>query len=202
MNVLEKRIIDISFRHKLTHVSSCLGTVNLIADIYSQRKDNEPFVLGNSHAALALFVVLERHGKCDAEAMAVKHGTHATRDIDNGVYVTGGSLGQPDTIAVGLALADRTRRVWLVTSDGACCEGAVHEVGRFKRAAHLHNLVVWVVYNGFGAYRRIGTNEIPDGFRLHASQTRHWPEWLRGIDGHYLKLSPEQYEQLMSDESN
>src|SRR3954467_5622239 len=120
MNDLEKRVIELSYRHKLTHISSCLNCVNLIDWIYSQKKPEDVFIQGNGHGALAHYVVLEKYGLCDAEAMIKKHGVHASRDVEHGVMVSNGSLGQAETIAVGLALADRNRKVWLVTSDGAC----------------------------------------------------------------------------------
>ncbi len=125
MNDLEKRIIELSYRHQLTHVSSCLNCVNLIDWIYGQRKANDPFVLDNGHASLAHYVVLEKHGLCDAEEMVKKHGTHSSRDMEHGIWCSNGSLGQAATVAVGMALADKNRTVWLVTSDGACMEGTV-----------------------------------------------------------------------------
>src|SRR6185369_140653 len=130
MNELEKRIIDISYRHQLTHVSSCLNCVNLLDWIYEQRKDNEPAILGNGHAGLALYVILEKHGPCDAEEMVATHGVHPNRDMEHGIWCSSGSLGQAETVAVGMALADKNRKVWLVTSDGSCMEGATQEALR------------------------------------------------------------------------
>src|SRR6476646_1224569 len=151
MNDLEKRVIQLSFDHGLSHISSCLNCINLIDWIYEQRKPGDPFVLDNSHAALALYVVLEKHGLCDAGEMVEKHGTHAGRDPANGIWVSGGSLGQPLTVAVGLALADKDKTVWAVTSDGSCMEGATQEAIRIGRK-FCTNLNVFVIYNGFGAY--------------------------------------------------
>ena len=111
LNPLEKRIVELSFQHKLTHVSSCLNVVNLLDWIYEQRGKDDPVVLDNSHAGLALYVVLEEHDLCDAEQMIEDHGTHAGRDPERGIWVSGGSLGQPATVAVGLAMADKNRKV-------------------------------------------------------------------------------------------
>lgn len=197
---LAKRVIELSYRHQLTHVSSALNCVDLIDEIYGQREDHEPFVLGNSHAALALYVVLENRGKCDAEKMIDIHGTHAGRDMEHGIWVSGGSLGQAETIAIGLALADRKRKVWLVTSDGACMEGAIWEAARYARQRDLHNLKAFIVFNGFGAYQKIAGSDLPNGFGWNVREvdTSKWPGWLRGLPGHYLKLSEEQYTELMS----
>jgi hypothetical protein len=102
-------VIELSYKHKLTHISSCLNCINLIDWIYRERKPEEPFVFGNGHAGLALYVVLEKYGFCDAEEMIKKHGVHPNRDMPNGIYVSSGSLGQAETVAVGLALADKNQ---------------------------------------------------------------------------------------------
>jgi transketolase N-terminal domain/subunit len=199
MNALEKRIIDISYRHKLTHLSSCLNTVNHVADIYDLKQPEEPFVLGNSHASLALFVVLEKHHLCDAEEMVDRHGTHANRDMLHGVWVSGGSLGQAETVAVGLALADLKQRVWLVTSDGACMEGAVWEAFRIADSK-CTNLAATIIFNGFGAYGRIPKRHMfPEYPWVSVSEVdqNKYPHWLQGLPGHYLTLNEEQYQELM-----
>jgi len=198
MNVLEKRIIDISYRHQLTHVSSCLNTVNLLAGIYEQRKDDEPVILDNGHAGLALYVVLESKGLCDAEAMVRKHGVHPNRDMEHGIWCSSGSLGQADTVAVGMALADRNRLVWLVTSDGACMEGAYYEASRVSNE-HCYNLKIHIVFNGLGAYGETDERNIAHYENVHAYTVNqdYYPSWLRGLKGHYLKLTKEQYDELM-----
>jgi len=199
MNALEKRIVQLSFDHQLSHISSCLNCVNLLDFIYEQRKQGDPVVLDNSHAALALYVVLEKHGLCDAGEMVERHGTHAGRDPANGIWVSGGSLGQPSTVAVGLALADKNRKVWMVTSDGSCMEGATMEALRIGDKCCRANLETFVVFNGFGAYGQIHDHELPrfSNVRTYYVDQKRYPEWLRGLDGHYLKLSKSQYEELM-----
>jgi len=86
MNKLQRRIIDISYKYKLSHISSCISTVDTIDQIYGIRKKDEPFVLSNGHAALALYVVLEKYEKQDAEKLWKKHGTHPNRDMGYGFW--------------------------------------------------------------------------------------------------------------------
>lgn len=195
MNELEKRVIELSYRHQLTHVSSCLNCVNLIDWIYDQRKKGEPFVLGN-HASLAHYVVLEKHGLCDAEEMIEKHGVHSSMDMEHGIWCSGGSLGQPETVAVGFALADPKRTVWLVTTDGSCMEGATREALRVG-AKYCPNLNVVIVFNGFGAYGEINHGDLPTEGKVYYVEIGRYPPWLRGLDGHYLKLTKQQYDELM-----
>lgn len=205
MNTLEKRIIELSYRHKLSHVSSCLNTVNFLNTIYEKRKETEPVILCNGHAGLALYVVLEKFGFCDAEEMLLRHGIHPARDLEHGVWCSSGSLGQAETIAVGMALADLERTVWLITSDGACAEGSVWEAFRNSREQNLTNLNIEVIANGYGAYGAI--DPVLLGFRLasfiiYGKIKIHQPKmpvpWLEGLAGHYLQLSAQQYEELMA----
>ncbi len=197
MNALERRIIELSYENKLTHISSCLNCVNLIADIYHKRSDHEPFLLGNGHASLAHYVVLESRGLCDAEEMITKHGVHSSRDMTNGIWCSNGSLGQAETVAVGFALADKERKVWLVTSDGACLEGSVYEAMRF--ASHnCPNLSIHVVFNGYGAYGAITLGDMPIDAEIYYVDQERYPKFLQGLQGHYIQISKEQFDELMA----
>lgn len=196
MNTLEKRIIELSYRHQLTHVSSCLNCVNLIEWIYEQRKPDDPFVMDNGHAALAHYVVLEKHGMCDAEEMIKNHGTHASRDMEHGIWCSNGSLGQAATVAVGMALADKNRTVWLVTSDGSCMEGATREALRVGQK-HCPNLKIIIVFNGWGAYGEIKHGDLPIEGKIYYVDKSRYPDWMLGLNGHYLKLTKENYDELM-----
>jgi len=202
MNILQRQIIDISYKKRLSHIGSALSSVNMIDKIYEVIKPGDHFVLGNSHAALALYCVLEKRGKCKAEEMFDKYGTHAFRDIEHGVEVSGGSLGQPETVAIGLAMADRKHDTYLVTSDGACAEGAVWEALRIARDNRLENLRVTVIANGYSGLGKIDVNDLDT--RLNAfyptlvarTNLFEFPDYLNGLDGHYHILNKEEYEEI------
>ena len=202
LNKLERRAVEISYKQGRSHLSSVLTTLPTIDKIYDIKRKEEPFVLGNSHAALALWVVLEKHGFCNAEEMAEKYGTHAERDMKHGVWVTGGSLGQAETVAVGLALADRKTNVYLVTSDGACAEGSIWESLRIAAEQRLDNLRITVIANGLSALGTVDVEYLkhrlqsffptmvvePDLFDL--------PEFVQGVDGHYVVLNEQMFKEL------
>lgn len=197
MNAIEKRVIELTYNNGLTHLSSCLNCVNLLDSIYSKRMDDDPVVMGNAHASLALYVVLEKFGHCDSQEMIEKHGVHCSRDMEHGIWCSGGSLGQPETVAVGFALADPKRTVWLVTSDGSCMEGATMEAMRVASKI-CPNLKVFTVFNGFGAYSKIGHGDLPIHGEIYYVDQARYPEWLRGLEGHYIKIGQSQYEELMA----
>ena len=202
LSELQKRCVDISYEKKLSHLSSVLNTVDVVDKTYEVMKEGDVFVLGNSHAALALYVVLEKHRGKDAEKLYDKHGTHANRDEEDGIYVSGGSLGQAETLAVGMAMAERDKNVYLVTSDGACAEGSIWESLAIARSQRVENLRIAVIANGYGAYGKIDVEDLDT--RLNAfyptlvikKDLFDLPDWMQGIDGHYVVMNEKQYKEI------
>jgi len=203
-NKLERRIIELSYKHGLTHLSSCLTSVNVIDKIYQVKKKTDPFILSNGHAALALYVVLEKWEGKDAEKLWKKHGTHPNRDLEDGIYCSTGSLGMGITVAVGMALADRKNKVYVLMSDGECAEGAVWEALQVAAKERLENLNVAVVCNGYSAYGRVDVDDLDA--RLNAfypvlcvrTNLFNLPDWMQGIAGHYATIdTKEKYDELM-----
>lgn len=161
---LIKRIIEISFKYRLGHIGSCLSVLDILDSIYALRKKDEPVVLSNGHAGLALYVILEKYGFTNAEILSIKHGTHPNRDLANGIYVSTGSLGQGLPIATGMALSDKGKNVYCVISDGECAEGSIWESVRVASEQKLNNLKIVVNANGYGGYGRINIKSLPPRF--------------------------------------
>lgn len=219
---LKKRIIELSFEKKLSHLGSSLSAVDLINTIYAFKDKEDVFVLSNGHAGMALYVVLEKYKilkNHDIESLSV----HPDRNINLGIHVSTGSLGQGLPIAVGMALADKKRKVYCLISDGECAEGSVWEALRIIVEQKLRNLTVLVNANGWGAYGRInlytlkerlqafdlnvisvnGHNSIEigkvlvqesDNAKLIFATTivEHFP-FLNGLSAHYYTMKDEDY---------
>lgn len=202
LNKLELRILEISYKKKLSHLSSCLTACRLIDNIYKVRKDDEPFILDNGHAALALYVVLEKFYFKDAEALFDKHGVHPNRDAKDGIWASTGSLGHGIGIAVGMALADRTKPVYVLTSDGAMNEGSNWEALRIAGEQRLENLRITVNANGTTAYG-VSDSELLD-MRMQyffpslvlRTELLDQPDWIQGIDGHYVTMDEQKYKEI------
>jgi len=197
---LEQRILDISYKHKLSHISSCLTALKLIDSIYLSKKDDEPFVLANGHAALALYVILEKTYFKDAEKLWEKHGTHPNRDIKDKIDCSTGSLGQGLPIAVGMAIADPSTTTWVLTSDGDMNEGSNWEALRIAGEMRLENLRVMVNANGTSAYGKTDVDMLDTRMQMFypslviKTDLFEWPHYLSGFDGHYHVLTKEEYE--------
>ena len=152
LNRLHERIIEISREHKLPHLGSNLTSVDIIEEIYNIKKPEERFILSCGHAAVALYVVLEKHGYGNAETMYLQHGSHPERCGTCHIDCSTGSLGMGISIALGMAMADRAENVYCLISDGEATEGAVYEVANLMRKYNVTNLRVWMNYNGYSAY--------------------------------------------------
>lgn len=207
MNDLERRIIDISYKEKIGHLSSNLNAVNIIDEIYQTKQKDDIFILSSGHAALAWYVVLEKYEQQDAEKLFHKIGVHPHRNIESGIEVSTGSLGMGITVAVGYALADPNRNVYVLISDGECGEGAVWEALRFIYERKLSNIKIYVNVNGMIAYDMIDREYIerrlysflPD-INIRHTQPPHWP-WAQGVLTHYYVLKEEDYNKLCEKDS-
>ena len=76
MNKLKKRILDIAYKHKLSHLGSYLSAVDIVDEIYKTKNPEDIFILSSGHAALALYVVIEKYEGKNAEELFIKYGGH------------------------------------------------------------------------------------------------------------------------------
>jgi len=199
---LIKRIIDITYQEKLSHLSSTLSALPIIEEIYNQKKEDEVFILSNGHAGLALYVVLEHYYNIDPVELLHKHGIHPGKDLENKIYCSTGSLGSGLPIAVGRALADRNKNVYCMISDGECAEGSIWESLRFIHLAKLYNLKVYVNINGMSAYEYLDTDYLEQRLKaflpsinIRKSEPIEF-SFAKGLLTHYCNIKPEDYEKL------
>lgn len=219
---LQRRILEVSFLHRLSHLGSCLSVVDIIDAIYTVKRDHEKFVLSNGHAGVGLYVILEDKGlikNLHSQPISV----HPDRNTRLGIHVSTGSLGQGLPIALGMALADREKNVYCVISDGECAEGSIWEALRIAYDLKVSNLKIVVNANGWGAYDPIelkGLKKRLSGFghKLHIvdghsksalmeklkiktklleiifaqTQVEHLP-FLKGQDAHYYVMNDQDF---------
>jgi transketolase len=192
MNSLHSRILTISKKFHLGHLGSNLTSVNIIDEIYQVKKEDEPFILSCGHCGLALYVVIEKYHKIDAEKIFEHHGTHPDRCDECKLYCSTGSLGHGLPIAVGMALADRTKNVYCLISDGECFEGSIWEAANVIRKYHIVNLKVYLNYNGLSAYDIVGKRmvglmcEMLPSIEVRYTKVEDYG--LEGLSAHYIRL--------------
>jgi transketolase len=206
INKLEKRILEISYNRKLSHLSSNLSSVGIIDEIYSIKKENEPFILSNGHAGLALYVVLEKYYGINAEALHEKHGVHPNRDLENKIFYSTGSLGCGLPAACGMALADKTRNVYCLISDGEMFEGSIYETFNIINKYKINNLKIYANVNGYSALAEFDKYEIIQKLKnLHQNIEIRLTDYIyqkfsfvKGLSGHYNLLLQEDYNTYVS----
>jgi transketolase N-terminal domain/subunit len=187
---LHDRIWEISKKHHLSHLGSNLTAVNIIDEIYSKKKEDEPFILSMGHAGLSLYCILEKYYRFDAEKLYLKHGTHPHRDLEDKIYCSTGSLGMGLGISVGMALSDRSKNVYCLISDGEATEGIIYEASNVIQKYNITNLKVYLNCNRFSAYDTIPDwmiykfiHILPD---LEIRYTNVEDFGLSGLSAHYI----------------
>jgi transketolase len=193
----------LAYKYKTSHIGSCITAIDIINEIYKKKKDKDIFILSSGHAALAWYVILERFYNEDADKLYLKHGTHP--NTDKHIFCSSGSLGHGLPIAIGAALADKKRDVYVLTSDGEWAEGSMLESMRLiqeaRRGEHsnntLGNLKVYINVNGYGAYKRIDPTIFEwsfggIGFFIRRTNVNEL-SFLEGLDAHYHVMTDDDY---------
>jgi transketolase N-terminal domain/subunit len=208
INKLHYRILEISYKHKLGHIGSCISAVDIIDEIYRLKKQNEPFILSAGHAGIALYVVLEKYLCIDAEELYKKHGGHPHKDIENGIMCSSGSLGQAITVSLGRAIATPNRKVFCLVSDAEASEGSFYETIKFAESERIDNLIVYVNINGFGAYSKIKKHDLCEMVSRVNPDVRcrftnfHDIPFLNGMNAHYHIMKDEDWEWTQKNHEN
>jgi transketolase len=200
---LRKRILEIAYKNKLSHLGSYFSSLEIIEEIYKKKNSEDIFILSSGHAALALYVVLEAYEGKNAEELFKKHGGHPHRDEENGLYCSTGSLGMGITVAVGRALANSKRKVYVLISDGESAEGSVWESLRFIYEQNIRNIEVYVNINGYAAYDKVDTEYLSKrllsflpNINLRYTSVNQY-SFLKGINAHYHIMSEKEYQSTL-----
>ncbi len=197
---LKRRIVEIAYKHKLGHLGSYFSALEIIDSIFQKMNKDDIFILSSGHAALALYVCLEKYRGQDAEALFLKHGGHPHWDEEVGIHCSTGSLGMGIAIALGRAVANPNRKVYVLISDGECAEGSVWESLKTIYEEDITNIEVHVNINGYAAYKNVDTiylhhrltTFLPE-IKVHFTTVSHFP-FLKGLNAHYHIMRENDYQ--------
>jgi transketolase len=189
--------------NKFHHFGGSLSAVDLIVALYHYKlrfRASEPdwperdrFVLSKGHAVPALYVCLARCGFFPVEELATvkTFGSNLQGHPDMrktcGLEANTGSLGMGLSVANGLALAGRARRlgyrVYVLLGDGECQEGQVWEAAMTSGHYRLDNLTAIVDRNELQA---MGKTEERMSVEPLAAKWRAFGWQTLEIDGHNM----------------
>lgn len=160
---IRRRVIDMCRGRGQGYAGQGLALADVLAHLYFRVMRRRPdgsyldrFVLSTGHSAIGLFATLGELGVYDADELRT-YGAAGSRIEESplegtpGFEITGGSLGQGLSQAVGMALGERLRasgaRVYCLLSDGELQEGQVWEAAMSASHFGLGNLVALIDNN-------------------------------------------------------
>ena len=197
---LKKRVLDIAYKNKLSHLGSYFSSLDIIDYIFEEKEEEDIFILSCGHCALSLYAVIEKHEGVDAEMLFEKHGGHPHRDEENHIYCSTGSLGMGLPVAIGRAVANPDRTVYCLICDGECAEGSIWEALSFIKINKIENLKVFVNVNGYAAYDKVNINYLVKRLKIFMpkietifTSVEHFP-FLKGLNAHYKVMNADDYE--------
>jgi transketolase len=204
MKELRKRLVEIAYKNKLGHLGSYFSSLEIIDEIYSKVDKDDIFILSSGHAALALYVCLEKYKGVNADMLFEKHGGHPHRDEENFIYCSTGSLGLGITVALGRAVANPNRKVHVLISDGECAEGSIWESLKTIVEQNITNIEVYVNVNGYAAYMEVDSVYLEQRLKafLPSINIRHTSveqfPFLKGLNAHYHVMNEENYQEALN----
>ena len=159
-------ILKSSFLAGACHISSSLSAVKPLRLICSKMKKNDRFIFSKASGACAYYILLAENGHFSKQDVSFYLKKYPLSDKNvPGVLHSVGSLGHGLPVALGLALADRTRDVYVLMSDSELQCGTTWECLLFKKQHKLKNLKIYVDWNGLQACGKIkDILDLPWGF--------------------------------------
>lgn len=204
MKDLEKRLLDIAYKNKLGHLGSYFSSLPIVNEIYSKMGKDDIFILSSGHAALAMYVCIEKYKGVNAEELFLKHGGHPYRDEENGIHCSTGSLGLGLCVALGRAVANKKRNVWVLISDGEAAEGSIWEALKTIWEEKIDNIKVFVNINGVCAYKEVDSEYMSNRLKsflpninLRYTSVERFV-FLKGLNAHYHIMSEENYKDALN----
>ena len=204
LKAIKKRILEISYDNKLSHIGSCLTMADILYAVYKKKKRDDIVILSAGHSGLALYCVLEFFYGYSALNLFRQHGVHPNTDKEHGIFCSAGSLGHGVGIGVGAAIAYPNRRIYVLSTDGEMAEGSCWESLRIADELKLTNFHLCINANGYSGYSQTNIDSlasaingfIEDKNLVTIIKTSCTIPFLEGLTGHYAVMNEEQYKSL------
>ncbi len=186
------------------HFGPALGSVDLLAALYFGVMNHDPknpemierdrFVMSKGHACLSYYAALIESGYISKDQISTFKGNnsilcgHPSRNVQHGIEISSGSLGNGFSIACGMAkaakLQGKEHYVFCLVGDGESNEGIVHEAAIAAVKFKLDNMIAIIDRNGFqlsGTTKEVMDINIPAIWKAY--------DWDVTIldDGHNIK---------------
>ena len=147
---IRKDILVNSFHAGACHIGSALSCVDILVELfYGILKKEDVFVFSKASGVVAYYAILADKGIIPEDKVVyyIKNFPLPSKEVP-GIIHSVGSLGHGLPFATGMAYADRSKKVFVLMSDGEIQEGTTYESALFARQHKLDNLYVIVDDNG------------------------------------------------------
>jgi transketolase len=204
---LRRHILKMTAEAGSGHPGGSLSAVEIVTALYFKvlrRRPEDPswpdrdrFVLSKAHACPVLYVVLAHCGYFPKEELGTFRKINSrlqghAHTMTPGVEMSGGSLGQGLSFAVGAAMAGkldgRSSRVFAMLGDGECDEGQVWEAAMSASHYRLDNLVAIVDRNGIQN----------DRFTSEVMNLEPLPDKWRSFGWHVIEIDGHSFPEVLS----
>jgi len=191
-NLIRQDIIKMLAQAGSGHPGGSLSIVEILTALYfgGVLEKQDKFILSKGHCCPALYAVFAKLGLIPkAELMTLRQlGSRLQGHPDRVklplLETSSGSLGQGLSIGIGMALADKSRRIYVLMSDGEQEEGSTLESMMFAAQHKIDNLTGIIDINGLQIDGP--TVEIMGGDKLEERyQAFGWH--IEDIDGHNIQ---------------
>lgn len=160
---LRYKLLEMYFKANAGHIGSSLSCIDILISIFTNKKNDEKFILSKGHAAAALYAILNNTGEINDDTLSTfyQNGTklsaHPSANSFPNIPFALGSLGHGLPIACGIAKANKIQLknnfTYVLMSDGETNEGTTWEAAHFAITHKLDNLILIIDKNklqGFG----------------------------------------------------
>lgn len=141
MNLREK-ILTASFKAEAGHIGSALSCVEIVQDILKKKRKQDVFLFGKASGVATLYCIIH-----PLKTAVNKLKCYPLPHKKAGALWGLGSVGHALPVAIGMALGNRKRDVYVLLSDGDVQAGTFWESLLFARQHKLKNLKIYIDRN-------------------------------------------------------
>lgn len=162
---IRKKVIEYRAKTNTPHLGSDLSSVEILTTLYyGLNIKSENFIMSKGHACGIYYVILNDLGFIpDLELLKLEE--HPTLNKKYGIPATTGSLGHGLSIGLGMALANKKDKIYVLMGDGECDEGQVWEAANSASELKMNNLIGIVDCNGWQGFKKTYHKKLDERFK-------------------------------------
>lgn len=195
---IHKQLLEYSYKQKLTHIPSALSMLDYVDFLFTHEivTRDDLIVIGKPFGAQTYYLTWQRLGWLDnIESLGVGVKHDEIDFVDYGEETMGNALG----VAIGMAIANPDKRVWVNITDATLQMGNTLEAIQFIGHNQISNILLTIDYNDkqvTGSTHSVLTvDPVIDLFKGYNWRTRT-------VDGHTQRELAKVFHNITTDQPN